>query len=86
MNTTKIYQLRQAAGAYWLIRMDQSRFAYERPIMLNEVGALIWQQYIQDRTEKEIAASLQQSYGIDAEEAYQDVQQFIGQLKEQGII
>lgn len=86
MNTTKIYQLRQAAGAYWLIRMNQSRFAYERPIMLNEVGALIWQQYIQDRTEKEIAESLQQSYGIDAEEAYQDVQQFIGQLKEQGII
>ena len=86
MNTTKIYQLRQAAGAYWLIRMNQSRFAYERPIMLNEVGALIWQQYIQDRTEKEIAESLKQSYGIDAEEAYQDVQQFIGQLKEQGII
>ena len=52
MNTTKNYQLRQAAGEYWLIRMDQQRFVYEKPIMLNEVGAMIWQQYMQGQTEK----------------------------------
>lgn len=86
MNTTKNYQLRQAAGEYWLIRMDQQRFVYEKPIMLNEVGAMIWQQYMQDQTEKGIAALLQQTYGIDDQEAYQDVQQFIRHLREQGII
>lgn len=86
MNTTKNYQLRQAAGEYWLIRMDLQRFVYEKPIMLNEVGAMIWQQYMQGQTEKEIAALLQQTYGIDDQEAYQDVQQFIRQLREQGII
>ena len=86
MNTTKNYQLRQAAGEYWLIRMDQQRSVYEKPIMLNEVGAMIWQQYMQGQTEKEIAASLQETYGIDDQEAYQDVQQFIRQLREQGII
>ena len=51
MNTTKNYQLRQAAGEYWLIRMDQQRFVYEKPIMLNEVGAMIWQQYMQGQNE-----------------------------------
>ena len=66
--------------------MDQQRFVYEKPIMLNEVGAMIWQQYMQGQTEKEIAALLQQTYGIDDQEAYQDVQQFIRQLREQGII
>lgn len=86
MNTTKNYQLRQAAGEYWLIRMDQQRFVYEKPIMLNEVGAMIWQQYMQSQTEKGIAALLQQTYGIDDQEAYQDVQQFIRRLREQGII
>ena len=86
MNTTKNYQLRQAAGEYWLIRMDQQRFVYEKPIMLNEVGAMIWKQHMQGHTEKEIAALLQQTYGIDDQEAYQDVQQFIRQLREQGII
>ena len=86
MNTTKNYQLRQAAGAYWLIRMDQRRFDYEKPIMLNEAGAMIWKQYMQGQTEKEIAASLQETYGIDARESYQDVQQFIAQLRKQGII
>ena len=86
MNTTKNYQLRQAAGEYWLIRMDQQRFVYEKPIMLNEVGAMIWQQYMQGQTEKGIAALLQQTYGIDDQEAYQDVQQFIRQLREQGIL
>ena len=54
--------------------------------MLNEVGAMIWQQYMQGQTEKEIAALLQQTYGIDDQEAYQDVQQFIRQLREQGSI
>ena len=86
MNTTKNYQLRQEAGEYWLIRMDQQRFVYEKPIMLNEVGAMIWQQYMQGQTEKGIAALLQQTYVIDDQEAYQDVQQFIRQLREQGII
>ena len=86
MNTTKNYQLRQAAGEYWLIRMDQQRFVYEKPIMLNEVGAMIWKQHMQGHTEQEIAALLQQTYGIDDQEAYQDVQQFIRQLREQGII
>ena len=86
MNTTKNYQLRQAAGAYWLIRMDQRRFDYEKPIMLNEAGAMIWKQHMQGQTEKEIAALLQQTYGIDDQEAYQDVQQFIRRLREQGII
>ena len=86
MNTAKNYQLRQAAGEYWLIRMDQQRFVYEKPIMLNEVGAMIWQQYMQGQTETGIAALLQQTYGIDDQEAYQDVQQFIRQLREQGII
>lgn len=86
MNTTKNYQLRQAAGEYWLIRMNQQRFVYEKPIMLNEVGAMIWQQYMQGQTEKGIAASLQETYGIDVTEAYQDVQQFIAQLRKQGII
>ena len=86
MNTTKNYQLRQVAGEYWLIRMDQQRFVYEKPIMLNEVGDMIWQQYMKEKKEKGIAALLQQTYGIDDQEAYQDVQQFIRQLREQGII
>ena len=86
MNTTKNYQLRQAAGEYWLIRMDQQRFVYEKPIMLNEVGAMIWKQHMQGHTEKEIAALLQETYGIDVTEAYQDIQQFIAQLRKQGII
>ena len=47
---------------------------------------MIWQQYMQGQTEKGIAALLQQTYGIDDQEAYQDVQQFIRQLREQGII
>ena len=54
--------------------------------MLNEVGAMIWKQHMQGHTEQEIAASLQETYGIDVTEAYQDVQQFIAQLRKQGII
>ena len=32
------YQLRQAAGAYWLLDMEQGE-QYKKPFMLNECGA-----------------------------------------------
>ena len=36
------YQLRHAAGCYWLLDMEQSGKDYIGPIVLNESGAEIW--------------------------------------------
>lgn len=47
------YQLRQAAGAYWLLDMEQGE-QYKKPFMLNECGAYIYRAYISGMSEDEI--------------------------------
>lgn len=39
------YQLRCAAGKYWLLDMEQDGEPYRPPLMLNESGAYIFRQY-----------------------------------------
>ena len=40
------YQLRCAAGKYWLLDMEQDGETYRPPLMLNESGAYIFRQYM----------------------------------------
>ena len=37
-----LYQLRYAAGIYWLLDMSQPGYPYRKPLPLNEMGASIW--------------------------------------------
>ena len=36
-----LYQLRYAAGIYWLLDMSQPGYPYRKPLPLNEMGAAI---------------------------------------------
>ena len=36
------YQIRQAAGMYWLLDMEQPGIPYRQPVLLNETGAAFW--------------------------------------------
>lgn len=86
MNEKKQYQLRYAAGIYWLICMDQRWDAYEPPRMLNACGAAIWERLQKGNTKEEIAAYLADEYEIEAERAQHDVDEFLNHLEEQGIL
>lgn len=79
------YQLRHAAGVYWLLDMEQTGGEYRKPVAMNECGACIWQNYAESMSEYEIACMLHEQYGISVEEAYADVKLFLRQLEEQGI-
>ena len=37
------YQLRRAAGRYWLLDMEQEGVPYRRPLCMNEMGAAVWE-------------------------------------------
>ena len=80
------YQLRKAAGLYWLLDMGQSGAVRQEPIILNETGAYIWEQYGLLRSETAVAEALGREFGISAKEALADVRQFLQQLKEQGLV
>lgn len=81
------YQLRKAAGCYWLLDMAQSGLDYKRPVPLNESGARIWQLMADEGKEPGQAAKVMaQEYGIAVTDALSDIRQFMEQLKKQGIM
>lgn len=78
------YQLRYAAGMYWLLNMEQEGVPFQRPLSMNQVGADIWLM-LRDGQEKEVVPTLCREYRVDAEEAARDVEEFRKSLREQGI-
>lgn len=79
------YQLRKAAGRYWLLDMEQSGAKSEGVVSFNESGAFIWEQYSRLRSEEAVAEKVGARFGISGEEGLRDVRLFLEQLKEQGV-
>lgn len=69
------YQLRFAAGKYWLLNMQQG-MEYQSPVCLNESGAYLWKLYEQGWSRAEIAKYLADDYGLEWEKAWQDTNEF----------
>lgn len=86
MDLKKRYQIRKAAGLYWLVDMEQSGIDRQEQIVLNESGAYIWKQYERLRSEVAVAEELNGEFDIPVEEALADVEQFLRQLKDQGMV
>ncbi|HAT90703.1 MAG TPA: PqqD family protein [Roseburia sp.] len=79
------YQLRHAAGAYWLLDMEQGQ-QYKNPFMLNECGANIYRACVSGMSEDEIIQAFVKEYEITVSCAQSDVKQFMAELRQQGII
>lgn len=80
------YQLRQAAGSYWLLNMNQKGIPYQPPVMLNEIGAKIWEKLKKGWTPENIAEDISKEYQILQTEAMEDVWLFCSKLLEHGIL
>ena len=75
------YQLRHAAGLYWLIDMEQSGGAYISPVPLNDSGAKLWRMLESGASQAEICRRLCEDYEISMEQAQRDVRDFLEQLQ-----
>lgn len=80
------YQMRKAAGLYWLIDMEQSGSDWREPVAVNESGAFIWERYQCLRSEIAVAEELNRERGVPVQEALTDIRHFLQQLEEQGIV
>ena len=80
------YQLRYAAGLYWLLQMDQSGEDCLRPVILNECGAYIWNLSQMGNRLDHIVRQVCEKYGILEAEALTDVTEFLDTLHQQGIM
>lgn len=79
------YQLRYAAGIYWLLDMEESGREKISPLLLNECGAYIWRLHQNGNTMDEVVARLCEKYGLTNSEASADVSEFFAELEKQGI-
>ncbi|MDR0949855.1 MAG: PqqD family protein [Lachnospiraceae bacterium] len=71
------FQLRHAAGIYWLLDMSQSGKEYQKPITMNESGAFLWKMNQEKRTPEEMVQAICERYHIDEDEALEDVKDFL---------
>lgn len=78
------YQLRHAAGIYWLIDMKQPGYPYKKPLPLNEMAARIWRMMGAGLSLEEISAILGEEYEVSSDEIGEDVRAFSTQLKQCG--
>lgn len=74
------YRLRRVAGMYWLINVEQPGLPYEKPIALNQTGAMICGMLEEGAGAEEIAEAMSASYGISVPAARDDIKQFVEQL------
>lgn len=74
------YQLRYAAGVYWLVNIEQPGGSYISPVPLNEGGAKIWSMLENGTSMTDICEQLSGEYDIPPEQAREDVRDFITQL------
>ena len=86
MRLAKGYQLRTAAGGFWLLNMEQKGVPYESPLSINSVGAEIWNHLQAGETAKTIVENLSKQYEISKDEIQEDVLAFCSQLKALGIL
>lgn len=80
------YQLRYAAGQYWLLDMEQEGNPYKHPKNLNCVGAEIWKRMESGQQMEQIAQELAREYEVEVEEVRKDIADFCKQLNTYGVI
>lgn len=85
MSGNERYQLRHAAGKYWLLDMQQPDRGYNAPVAVNDSGAMILEIYLKTGDMEAAAQKLREEYEIEKDEALADVKDFLEQLRRQGV-
>ena len=80
------YQLRYAAGQYWLLDMEQTGVPYKRPMSMNVVGAEIWEMLKKGWSIEQMCEVFIKEYQVDKEEIREDIIQFQKQLTAYGVV
>lgn len=82
---TDKYQLRQAAGMYWLLDMSQKGLEYKKPVCMNETGAYLWELIRNGYSKEMVIKHLCEEFGLNQDEASEDVEGYYNTLLQHGI-
>ena len=80
------YMLREAAGETVVVPFGEEALNFQGIISLNETGALLWKELEQGCEKKDLVQALLDEYGVDAEPAEKDVNEFLKRADDAGLI
>lgn len=80
------FVLKNIAGANVVVPVGSNTVSFKAVITLNDSGAFLWQQLINDKTEDELVTAMLKEYDVDEATAKTDVKEFIGKLTEAGLL
>lgn len=66
-----------------VVVLDSGRSVY---LTVNPSGAVMWQALIEGATREQLAKALRDGFAIDQEQAERDVDDFLGQLADLGLL
>lgn len=77
--------LRNVAGNNVVVPIGQATIDFNGMISLNDTGAFIFEQMLNEITRDELVQAVINEYGIDGELAQKDVDAFIEKIKGEGL-
>lgn len=86
MKINKEFILREIADEYILVPIGTTALQFNGLITVNEIGALIWKQLLEEQTIDTIVETILKEYEIDFDTAKADVLEFIEYLRENNIV
>lgn len=86
MKIEKDFILREIAGDYVIVPTGKTAQEFNGLITVNELGAFIWKQLMEDTTVDRIVEAITEAYEVDEDTAKADTQEFIELLQNHHIL
>ncbi len=86
MKIKENYMLRKVADCYVVVPIGAAVAEFNGMINLNEVGAFLWQKLESETTFEDVLAAMLSEYEVDEAVAKADLQRFIKELEDAGLI
>ena len=86
MKIKENYMLRKVADCYVVVPIGAAVAEFNGMINLNEVGAFLWRQLESETTFENVLSSMLAAYEVDEAVAKADLQRFIKELEDAGLI
>lgn len=81
MKIEKEFILREIAGEYIIVPVGQAALEFNGMITLNETGAFLWKQLLNDVTKEQLLEAMRKEYDVSEEEAGNDIEEFLQILR-----
>jgi len=74
------YLMREVAGTHVVVPVGAT-VDFSGMITLNETGAFLWKELLQDTTEEKLLTALLEEYEIESDTGKRDIAEFLARLK-----